>query len=420
MTRDWSRRALLASLGTLPLAGCGGDGAESPTPGSPTPTPTESPTATLTETQTETPTPTETPTEPQPPSTPSGTPTRPERIDSSWPMPAHDAGLSNATDAAPGPTDLIGTLWRIRHGASLSRPVVADGTVFVGAADGTVLALSARSGSERWRRSVGSPTAAPWVVGDRLYIPTDGAVVSLAISDGSQQWRKPTPDRAAVLMASHGVYWIANGEPPSVVSLTLADGSEHWRTDIGVPWIPHLFASDETVFVSTGTKSNQPWELATGTGDVKTRPQGPGADFPSERFFRDGTVYAVEPFFGSVQPSSGNIPVPGGMQAFGLSGGLDRVYLSTEAAEGSGLYALPLSSGVSGWRVQMDLAEVTRPVVAGECVLLHTGDALRCFDPGDGAERWAYPGDRIGRDIAVADDLVFASMGDSVRAYRPP
>ncbi|MFB6095197.1 MAG: PQQ-binding-like beta-propeller repeat protein, partial [Halodesulfurarchaeum sp.] len=231
MTRVWSRRTLLASLGTLPIAGCAGNISETPTPGSPTPTQAPSPTETPTETQTETPTSTETPTEPQPPSTPSGTPTRPERIDSSWPMPAHDPGLSNATADAPGPTDLIGTLWRVRHGSSLSRPVVADGTVFVGADDGTVLALDARTGSERWQQSVGAPAEAPWVTDDRLYVPTEGAVVSLAISDGSRQWRMATPDRAAILLASHGVYWIAKGEPPSVVSLALADGSEHWRTD---------------------------------------------------------------------------------------------------------------------------------------------------------------------------------------------
>lgn len=112
-----SRRALLASLGTAAVAGCLTDsdsGATSTDEPTGTATPTDGPTAT------------DTP-----------TPEPPEQVSSSWPAPAHDAGLSNYAPDATGPTARVAELWRVEAGTTLSAPVVADDLLY--ATDGTMV-----------------------------------------------------------------------------------------------------------------------------------------------------------------------------------------------------------------------------------------------------------------------------------------
>ena len=45
-------------------------------------------------------------------------------------MPRADAGQSNYTPAASGPTSLVAELWTVETGTDLPTPVVADETLF--------------------------------------------------------------------------------------------------------------------------------------------------------------------------------------------------------------------------------------------------------------------------------------------------
>ncbi|MEF8800446.1 MAG: PQQ-binding-like beta-propeller repeat protein [Halolamina sp.] len=410
------RRALLASLGTAVVAGCISDEATSPqTDGTATGSPTE--------------------TEPTETATP-GAPEPPSSIDADWPRPGYDAGNSNRTDA-PGPTDPIAELWSVTADSQLSQPVLAGETLYVGSRDGAVLAIDARTGEERWRQSIGDAAFTPRVVTERLCVPTASAIVALDPAEGSEQWRVETPNRAdrvdregkiveaTLLAASHGLYWVAgeghrNEENPTVVSIAPMDGSEQWRTDIEDPWSRRLFASADAVFVSTNHNAPDPWRLAAATGVVETEPPGSGADFEDEWFSRDGTLYSVGPIFGPVEAT----PADGGhdwsTDLFGnaLSGGVDAVYGDLSDGEQRGLYALAAADGSRRWNVTDVATPVSRSVVAGECVLLRTEEALRCFDPTDGAERWSHPVDNIGGRVVVADDLLYTTRGETVRAFR--
>lgn len=408
MPGPWSRRALLASLATAPLAGCAIDGPE--TGSSPTPR---------------------------------GDPEPPASVDSAWPLPAHDAGLTNAAADAAGPTAPVAELWRVGADAALSAPVVADGTVYVGGDDGAVRALDARPGAERWRASVGAAAYAPRVMDDGLYVPTPDAVVALAAGDGTERWRTATPGRAdtvdrtgavtraTVLVAAHGVYWVADGggtadgDAAAVVALAPDDGSERWRTAVEEPWSRRVFAGDGSVFVSTGTHARVPWTLAAGTGAVVDEPSGYGHDFLAERFYRDGTMYAASGFCGLVEATpvaeSGHDwerSLPAGRHA--VSGGPDRVYVGVTDGEAPGLHALSATDGTTEWTADVVPEPSGRPVVAAEGVLVRAGAALRCLDPADGTERWARPADGSGGRVVVADDLLYATRDDAVRAFRAP
>ncbi len=425
-----SHRAVLASIGTLALAGCttGDDATDdspqgsSPTTASetePSPTVTETPTTTSEQTTSSTPTP-----NPEPPST----------IDAGWPMPGHGPGRSNFAPEVTGPTESVAELWEVTTDGGLSAPVVAEGLLFASSENGTVLSLDARTGEERWRQSVGGAAFTPRVMDGRVYVPTASSIVALAATDGREVWRADAPNRidasrsdegqrATLVVAVHGAYWLSGGDAPEVVALALEDGSERWRREIHDPWSGPLFASEERVFLSTGTHGRIPWRFDPGSGSVADEPQR-GNDFPAERFVLDGTIYAVDHFFGIVHGDGWTA----GRDAFAtgpdywLSGGESRVYYvpNVRGAPTTRLFALSQNDGETAWSADVGAGMASRPVVTAETVLVRSEDALACFDPADGTERWRRSIDGIGERIVVADDLLFTTDGDAVRAFRPP
>ncbi|WP_192918454.1 outer membrane protein assembly factor BamB family protein [Salinigranum salinum] len=416
MSEPLSRRALLATLGAAALAGCLDDTDVDPE----TDTDADSPSGTSTRP------PTETASDADQSSTPTGDPTPPERFESAWPLPAFDPGRSNYSPDAPGPTTRIAELWRTTADAGLSAPVVADETLFVGGDDGGVQALDARTGDERWRLPVGASAGTPWLLDGRLYVPTADAIVALDADERTEAWRIDTPDRADVLVAPSGVYWLSAGEPPTVVAHARADGSERWRAEIGEPWSPRLLAGDGTVFLSSGTHDFEFWRFDADSGAVIGDEPRLGNDFPAEQFYQDGTVYAADSFFGRVRATvvdgDGDGWVqddlePGGRAAWLLSGGTDQLYYTSNWDDGPGLYALSTADGSVAWTVDVEPAITTRPVVAREAILLGTDAGLMCFDPADGNKLWTTPA--VGGSVVVVDDLVYATGGKTVRALRP-
>ena len=386
-----SRRALLAALGTAALAGCStGD-----PPG---------------DTATDTPT-------PEPPEPPAA-------VETDWPAPAYDAGLSNGT-AAAGPAEPVAELWRVEADARLSTPVVAGNTLYVGGTDGVVRAVDARTGDRRWTESVEEAAGAPRVVDDRLFVPTDGALVALG-PDGSEQWRVETPDRTALLATVDSVYWLADREPPVVIALA-RDGSERWRTELADPWEPPLFAGAGRVFVSSGPYDSRFWQLDPDTGERLGDAPRSGHDFPAEQFARDGTVYAAEPFFGAVRAtdidgddgwSQGTAPA-GGAGGGLLAGDDERVYYTSNVDDEPNVFALSATDGAVAWTATLDGVVTGRPMAASEAVLVPTDAGVVCLDPDDGTPLWTRTAGFGGRFV-VADDLVFAARDGTVTAFRPP
>lgn len=393
-----SRRRLLASLGALALAGCTASPDDGPAGTSPTTTPT-----------------------------PTATPTPPASVDAEWPRPANDHGRSNYSSDAAGPTEPVAELWRVPTGTPLSGPVLADETVYVGGDDGDVRAFDARTGGDRWRTSVGTTAGTPRAMADRLYVPTAAGIVALRAGDGGESWRVAVPDLAALLVAPHGIYYVSDADDPAVVGLGV-DGGERWRGRLRDPWTPTLFATDEQVFVSTGTHYPVPLRFAADTGEfLAARPYTEGGHhFPGERFALDDSVYAGDPFYGSLSAYdatgrsydrrwTADVGQAGGGD---LAAGADHVYARERPA--GVFYALSVTDGRTDWEIEGVARLSTRPVVAGDAVLVLTEEQFRCFDPTDGSERWSRPADVVGPQFVVADDLVYTTAGSTVRALRPP
>ncbi|MFB6176125.1 MAG: PQQ-binding-like beta-propeller repeat protein [Halobaculum sp.] len=436
MSDPRSRRALLAALGTVTLGGCTAEDRF----GTATQSPTGTASATDTATATDSPSPTDATESETATDSPTPTAEPPTELRSAWSMPAADSGLSNAQPAASGPTTAVRPLWRVTAQAELSTPVVAGSRLFVGGDDGVVRVFDARTGKRKWSKSVGTRTGAPWVESGRCVVPTETGIVALAVADGRELWRVETPSRggrlgdveSGVLVASHGVYWTqrggegSDGAPPRLVALDASDGTERWRVDLGDAWEPRPFASDEFVFVPSGTRDFRFWQFEASSGDQIGDDPRYGADFPGERCYAGGRVYAVDGFFGGVKATAvtdegtgWQVDVPPGGGVSSLAVGSELVFYTSNAEKG-GVIALSRSDGSRAWRKKPESEITGRPVVADEALLVPTKAGHVCLDPTDGTELWtADLGPR--RDgVIVVDDVVYAVEGSELRAFRPP
>lgn len=349
----------------------------------------------------------------------SSTLTPPSSIDGKWPVPAHDAGLSNATTEA-GPTESVERLWSTATDGAASQPILVDETLYFGTTTGTLTALDGATGEERWIASPGDAVAAPWYASDQLYVPLDGELAAFT-TDGTEQWRVETPNRDGLVAARRGSYYVADGDPLTVVALG-PDGVVRWRTDIADPWQPRLFATDDRVSISSGSRDSRYWTLDAATGERLSEPPRSGNDFPTELCLRDGTMYAVESFFGGINATpttetghNWNAGVPGGADP-SVSATADTLYYAVNGPDGPTVIAFDAETGTERWRRSL-AADIDGQVVAGTaCVLVPTTDATVCLTRDDGSRLWRQSG--LTAPLTVTDNVVFTTTSAGVRAYR--
>ena len=327
---------------------------------------------------------------------------------------------------APGPTAPLGSLWEVRTPTRLSAPVLAGGTVLVGGEDGTVRTFDVRTGADRWQAAVGERAGTPRVRDGVAYVPTDAGVVALDVEGWSRRWTLGAPKREGLRVAPHGVHFVDGGDDPSVVAVAHDTGAERWQARIDDPWTSTLFADDEHVFVSTGTLAERPWILGTDGETLLGHRDLRESEDAIEEQFVDGAVLAVDPMFGEIEANTfegGDYTNPWRRRfdAYGeteLAGGTDHVYYATDGGEAPGLYALSFADGTTAWRVEAEWDPVGRPAVATDAVVVPTEEAVHCFDPADGSERWRHPSEAIGPEVVLVDDMLYTTVDGTLGAFR--
>ena len=138
----------------------------------------------------------------------------------------------------------VNTKLPLSAGPGIGRLSGADDTQIVvfGASDGTLLALDAKSGKERWRHRVSSEVlAAPVVAAGLVIVRTeDGRVSALSADDAAQRWafdqsvpRLSLRGTAKPVIAGNSV--ITAFDNGRVVSVELTTGDTQWDTAVGTP-----------------------------------------------------------------------------------------------------------------------------------------------------------------------------------------
>ena len=170
----------------------------------------------------------------------------PDGLTGEWPTFAGDARNTGVVEAS-GPTTEPTVAWEFETAGTVYDGVaVADGAVFVPSTDGSLYAVEADDGAERWRSPVrGQVRTTPAVAGETVLVGgDDGGLYALDITTGAQRWSALTdagvaPSHPVVVDGTVYVGWQASagGGPGATetggVDAVSVDGDREWRIEPG-------------------------------------------------------------------------------------------------------------------------------------------------------------------------------------------
>lgn len=257
----------------------------------------------------------------------------------------------------------------------MSRPVMADDTLYIGSAQGGLFALQ-RSGKPRWVFPTNGPVyGAPALTQHRVYVgDAKGFVYAVRRTDGSEEWRSEIGDEiiAQPLVKGKQLYVVTmRGE---LVCIDRATGVVRWRTPerLVVTEFTVRGASDPVLvhgLILVGYADGQlaahrpengtiAWERRVAPRrqhlhDVDTTPLVAGDLVLAAS--AGGGLTAVRAATGDVAWQVADIGSPNALFADG-----DRLYVAGRGA----VYALTLSTGALQWKQAVPESETSAPIVA--------------------------------------------------------
>jgi len=300
-----------------------------------------------------------------------------------------------STGAARNPADdtsqLATTGWKIKFDESGSSPVIADGVLYVGSADGAVYALDPKTGETKWRFQTGeslSPaTSSPQVI----TVPRGTSAVDQMVAGMNAAEKQMGQGIRRVDMTpavENGTIFIGSGDR-SFYAIDAATGKKKWS---------HLAGS--------GMASNN-----------YTSIEKPAA------ILRDGTVYFVTEdglhaldaltgkrkwLFETLQEIPTNLGRKRAPEGLVLGDGVIFLtawpYIGSDESKKSFLYAVDPESGKAKWVTSVDDIDITAPVAAKGLVFVATQSSilssshhatLYAINAGDGQVRWKLGADQL-------------------------
>ena len=252
-----------------------------------------------------------------------------------------------------------------------SRPVSADGRIFVYDPNGNVSANSADSGGRIWKVSLkpeGVDAIAPGggvaVEGGRVFVNTGyGVVAQLDAASGAVVWSKKLerPGRGSPTIADGKLFLVTQGNV--LYALNAADGNELW-TFKGVPEVGGLIGS------ANPAVANGVVVVPFSSGELVAIDIKTGNGLWTEQLARASRTYAVS---GLTDITASPVIEDGIVYATGV---------------GNRTAALQLKTGQRVWDVQVGSAHT--PAVAGSAVfIVDLDDTLMAIDRKSGEAVWS-------------------------------
>jgi outer membrane protein assembly factor BamB len=334
-------------------------------------------------------------------------------------------GLVEALNAQTG-----AVVWKASSFATGGRPVVSNGTLYIGADDGTVRAFDAATGAPRWSFTrtvgVGSQLGLDGYVavsGDTVVVTSDsGAVYALDAATGKQRWLYPMPTAQTNIYTTPAlafglVYVTSGGLNGAVYALDMTTGKVRWTAAQqggfdGQPVIVgdtlYAGANDpDTVHAYDAKTGASRWSYNTGALVVARPAVGADTVYVGAQ---DSTVYAIRTADQSLAwkfATGGNAPTP--LIGTGAAPVLDGQTLYV-GSQGGVVYALDATTGKPQWQVALNSAVDAPPTVLDGTLFItaEAGDVV-ALRASDGASIWHV---RAGGNITAAT-LVSTSTGAS-------
>lgn len=360
-----------------------------------------------------------------------------------WPTYMYGLGNRGYNPEATGLDGDVAARWTFdRDGGDdrqFSDPVVADGTVYAGAAE--LWALDAADGSVEWSfagDAGGERFLAAAASGDAVYAGAatdDGGAVYALAADGTEQWRYGAGDGVSAVVPAGDVVLAAedhadSGSEDRLVALEAATGEERWSFGYGsargsnLRTPPAPAVADGTAYVKA---TQGVYALDVATGDVQWRRER--EDYHTAHAtlaVADGTVYvspqpaahpeeasrlfALDAADGSVRWTFTTPPGAPTGEWSSPTVGEDVVYVSIRDRDGGReLYAVSRADGSLEWATR---AYARGAALAGD--VLYLGAAALA---GDGSRLWTYDLDAPAAPAAVGES-VYVADADRVVALE--
>lgn len=348
-----------------------------------------------------------------------------------WPTLAHDGSNTGYNPNATGPRDGAQVRWQVEASA-YGPPVVADGRVLLAAND-ELLCFAADDGSERWKFTDGAFGSPPMVVGDTVFAPdVSGTLLALDAESGAERWRtnlaRSAPTTPTPGLDNEELYLGDSGG--NVYSIDTATGEIDWQNEVfGEIQAPPAFGGTGPS-LHVATYGGEVYELSTHDGDGAWRQKLPGLITAAPAVVEE-TIYvgAGSRLFALDESRAGGIrwTSEGRVVSYNHLAVADGVVFG---ADSTGLVAADTDSGKTRWRADGDF--YCSPAVAGDT--LYVGDehgSVHAYDVGGGTrlgplqfdeKRWSLhlgEGQRVREGIVVADGLAFAVTLPPSNEYEP-
>lgn len=306
------------------------------------------------------------------------------------------AGPSSPTVAPVSHTDgqgMVTPLWSFKCEDEIrSTPALTRGTVFVGAYDNNLYALSTRDGSLRWKFPASDGIAAsPYVYKDTVFIGSaDSNLYSIHIDTGRLNWRHTAGGPIYSSPRARFDHVFFGSDDSFLYAVNTGSGRVAWKTNAFHPVRSSAHISDDLVFFGTEGGYVYCLDLA---GQVKWQFQARRAVTSTPTVDEgmvlvgsiDSTVYALDVASGwPIWRFRTNRPIISSPVTH------DGV-LFIGSADGN-LYAIELSSGRKIWNFETDGQIASSPAIWKDAVYFGSTDGnVYSVDCNRGKVRWRFP-----------------------------
>lgn len=167
---------------------------------------------------------------------------------------------------------------RIAHGAEGSRyndhsssAVVAGGSVYVGAFDGSVVALEGETGKELWRFRAGDTVAGtPSVTEGRVFFGSfDNHVYALDAETGQELWRFDAGQPVTTSPLAHDGLVVIGSRSYDLFALDAATGDPQWKYYYWFSWVESSAAERDDVAYIGSSDAGQLNAIDLATGKLR-------------------------------------------------------------------------------------------------------------------------------------------------------
>jgi len=348
-----------------------------------------------------------------------------------WPMWRHDARRSGySTSTAPNTNH---TRWTY-SARGWADPIAADGMVFIAFnADNATLALNVATGQLIWR----SPTPSAYVGGvavayDTVFVQCDAILYALDEYTGAQKWNS-TDSHTGCPAVADGMVFI-NGPQKRICCFNATTGALKWSRPFGYTLYGQPAVADGMVFIDTWSEGKV-YALEKFTGaiiwsSISLTPYLEAAPVVvNGKVYMgggNGVIYVLDEYTGTLVKTYGPV---GGYLNQGPVLAYGKLFVGTDDSDRR-IYAIDEASGAVVWSYYIgppgSWGALHEPKVADHKVfvtdMVGTGTLSKVYalNADTGQLIWTFTGAASATGVAIANGMVFVSVGNITYAFGPP